>query len=434
MEQTAERLDAVLNECVRTVYPPETRPDDRLFTQPAYQLKLKDMWGVYANYKRARVATMGNILHKWRLLTAFHKASKQFREHAKLAKRDKITRVAGELAEASARGDQRGLWQGAKKLAPWKPRTKMSIRGPEGTILSPEEQLQALLDHSTRKFCHGDPYISEHRMTVDFTVTEQEVERLVSKTPLRKAVPESVAPSAVWKLCAASVSHVIVHALRSSWGAEMPALIPQHWKDSQLVWIAKPNKDSSKPQGYRPIGLSHPLAKSLNKLVRERLKPYLESKLKHLPQFAYTNGRGVLDALLRVHSHLRNARQLSLQGRASIYELHQGRRANPCVGGLSFSLDLEGAFDSVPRPKLAESLRRLDAPEDLIHLAMEFYSDARYHTHIGEHKGHVTTTCGIKQGCTLAPYLFVAHTLAILEDIHVRVGGGLGTNMHDLLR
>ena len=419
MEQTAERLDAVLNECVRTVYPPETRPDDRLFTQPAYQLKLKDMWGVYANYKRARVATMGNILHKWRLLTAFHKASKQFREHAKLAKRDKITRVAGELAEASARGDQRGLWQGAKKLAPWKPRTKMSIRGPEGTILSIEEQLQALLDHSTRKFCHGDPYISEHRMTVDFTVTEQEVERLVSKTPLRKAVPESVAPSAVWKLCA----HVIVHALRSSWGAEMPALIPQHWKDSQLVWIAKPNKDSSKPQGYRVIGLSHPLAKSLNKLVRERLKPYLESKLKHLPQFAYTNGRGVLDALLRVHSHLRNARQLSLQGRASIYELHQGRRANPCVGGLSFSLDLEGAFDSVPRPKLAESLRRLDAPEDLIHLTMEFYSDARYHTHIGGHKGHVTTTCGIKQGCTLAPYLFVAHTLAILEDIHVRVGG-----------
>ena len=213
MEQTAERLDEVLNECVRTVYPP---PDDRLFTQPAYQLKLKDMWGVYADYKRARVATMGNILQKWRLLTAFHKASKQFREHAKLAKRDKITRVAGELAEASARGDQRGLWQGAKKLAPWKPRTKMSIRGPEGTILSPEDQLQALLDHSARKFCHGDPYISEHRMTVDFTVAEQEVERLVSKTPLRRAVPESVAPSAVWKLCAASVSQVIVHALRSS--------------------------------------------------------------------------------------------------------------------------------------------------------------------------------------------------------------------------
>ena len=63
----------------------------------------------------------------------------------------------------------------------------------------------------------------------------------------------------------------------------MPALIPQRWKDSQLVWIAKPNKDPSKPQGYRPIGLSHPLAKSLNKLVRDRLRLYLESKLQHRP-------------------------------------------------------------------------------------------------------------------------------------------------------
>ena len=240
MEQTAERLDVVLNECVRTVYPPQTRPDDHLFTKSAYQMRLKDMWGVYANYKRARVATMGNVLQKWRLLTAFHKASKQFREHAKLAKRDKITRVAGELAEASARGDQRGLWQGAKKLAPWKPRAKMSIRGPEVQFFHLRNNyIQALLDHSTRKFCHGDPYISEHRMTMDFTVAEQEVERLISKTPLRKAVPESVAPSTLWKLCAESVSQVIVHALRSSWGAEMPALIPQHWKDSQLVWIAR---------------------------------------------------------------------------------------------------------------------------------------------------------------------------------------------------
>ena len=87
MEQTAERLDVVLNECVRTVYPPQTRPDDRLFTKSAYQMRLKDMWGVYADYKRARVATMGNVLQKWRLLTVFYKASKQFREHAKLAKR-----------------------------------------------------------------------------------------------------------------------------------------------------------------------------------------------------------------------------------------------------------------------------------------------------------------------------------------------------------
>ena len=40
-------------------------------------------------------------------------------------------------------------------------------------------------------------------MNVDFTVTEQEVERLVSKTPLRKAVPdgECCALSSMETLC-----------------------------------------------------------------------------------------------------------------------------------------------------------------------------------------------------------------------------------------
>ena len=98
---------------------------------------------------------MGNILHKWRLLTTFLKASKQFREHAKLAKREKITRVAGELADASARGDQRGLWQGAKKLAPWKPRAKMSIRGFEGTILYLRNSYRPFLIIARASFAMG---------------------------------------------------------------------------------------------------------------------------------------------------------------------------------------------------------------------------------------------------------------------------------------
>ena len=66
MEQTAERLDAVLNECVRTVYPPQTRPDDRLFTQPAYQLtqryvgsvcQLQTGWGGHHGQYPAKVET-----------------------------------------------------------------------------------------------------------------------------------------------------------------------------------------------------------------------------------------------------------------------------------------------------------------------------------------------------------------------------------------
>ena len=73
------------------------------------------MWGVYANYKRARVATMGNVLQKWRLLTAFHKASKQFREHAKLAK--------GIKSQGSQESLRRPLQEGIKEVSGRVPRS-----------------------------------------------------------------------------------------------------------------------------------------------------------------------------------------------------------------------------------------------------------------------------------------------------------------------
>ena len=89
---------------------------------------------------------------------------------------------------------------------------------------------------------------------------------------------------------------------------------------------------------------------------------------------------------------------------------------------LTFSLDLEGAFDNVPRTALATSLRRLGVSETLVQLLMQFHFEARYHCSVGAHEDYVTTTRGIKQGCTVVPYLFVAHTIAIIDTLAERLG------------
>ena len=51
--------------------------------------------------------------------------------------------------------------------------------------------------------------------------------------------------------------------------------MPQPSKDTHLVWLAKPNKDLDHPSGYRPIGLSHPLAKVINRILKNRLNEYI---------------------------------------------------------------------------------------------------------------------------------------------------------------
>ena len=104
----------------------------------------------------------------------------------------------------------------------------------------------------------------------------------------------------------------------------MPALIPQHWKDSQLVWIAKPNKDPSKSQGYRPIGSPIHLPRASTSSLGRGSGPTWNRSYSTYPSLP-TPTAGRLDALLRVHSHLRNARLLSLQGRAAPQVIEHNR-------------------------------------------------------------------------------------------------------------
>ena len=159
------------------------------------------------------------------------------------------------------------------------------------------------------------------------------------------------------------------------------------------------------------------MGKSVCVLLRSKLRPLLTQALTTRPQFAYAKGRSTLDALLRAHGHLTQTRKVVEQHRTTIYARHSGQEPKSCFGGLCFSLDLKGAFDAVPRQRLAESLFRLQVEPDLVHLIMHMQYQAQYWTRIGADNRPVTPTQGIKQGCNIAPYLFVAYTIMLIDRI-----------------
>ena len=422
LSDLSRSIDDALKAGLLAVYKPTPREDDRISQQPSFIGATKTMWEMYRAYKQAPGDGIHNAIRKHQLWMNFKAQSVLLKQHTKALKKQKLLSSACALQHAAKVGDQKMMWKAAKQLAPWKPKDRANIRGKDGDILKPQDQLKELLEHSITKFCNGDPYHSTHHLARTFGLTEEELQLQLCKVPTGKALPSHLAPAVVWKACAEEVSTILAPAIRRAWGAGSSAPVPQDWQDTFLVWLRKPNKDPHRPQGLRPIGLAHPVAKTLCRILRERIQPILSEALRNRPQFAYTAGRGVLDALLRVHSHFRKARNLSLQGRTSIYDLFEGKKRKECVGGLCFSLDLEGAFDGVPRPALACSLRRLRIDEDLLHLLMGFHTEARYHTEVGECKGYVTSSCGIKQGCTVAPYLFVAHTIAIIDAVAEALG------------
>ena len=101
-------------------------------------------------------------------------------------KKERILQTAQELAQAEVRGDQRKIWECAKKLAPWKPKNRTSLRGRAGEFLAPQQQLVELIAHSKKKFCSGEPYISQHELDENFWIDPVQLEQYLGQLPMRK--------------------------------------------------------------------------------------------------------------------------------------------------------------------------------------------------------------------------------------------------------
>ena len=230
-------------------------------------------------------------------------------------KRAKVKDALLDLEASALRHDQRNVYALAKRLAPWRPRQRVAIRGPDGQILSPGEQVEVLRDHCLQKFSQDSPFSTDHVLDYQVNIGEEEVYAYLAHLPIRKATPPGVAPNAAWRACAKAVASTFTEAVNKEWCMGTSAEVPSDLKDAHMVWLPKPGKDASKPSGLRPIGLTHPLGKTVCAILRDRISPVLQNALSKRPQFAYTQGRSTLDALLRVHGHIRETGDLLRQGR-----------------------------------------------------------------------------------------------------------------------
>ena len=114
---------------------------------------------------------------------------------------------------------------------------------------------------------------------------------------------------------------------------------PSDWNISEICLIPKPNKPLIGPEALRPIALLHPVAKSLASALNKRLLPFLQPAVSAQPQYAYVAGRSAQDSQ-----------------RSTIHLKNQDHQREDLKGGLTLSLDLQKAFDLLPRDKLAAML------------------------------------------------------------------------------
>ena len=108
----------------------------------------------------------------------------------------------------------------------------------------------------------------------------------------------------------------------------------------------------------------------------------------------------------------------------TIHDLKAGKVRASCIGGLQILLDLEQAFDRLPRSRIMKALERAGAASDEAELLLQWHLSAEYHVPEATSNDHFHTTRGVRQGCKAAPLIWLCFSGLIMEALDSRNNAG----------
>ena len=174
--------------------------------------------------------------------------------------------------------------------------------------------------------------------------------------------------------------------------------VPEDWKSSVSIPIYKGKGDPMDCGSYRGVKLLEHAMKVIEKVLEKRIRAQVNIDEM---QFGFMQGRGTTDAIFI-------ARQLQ--------EKYVSKKKD-----LFFAfVDLEKAFDRVPREVTIWALRQVGVEEWLVQTVMAMYEEARtvVRTPCGD-SASFTVNVGVHQGSVLSPLLFVIVMEAVTRDVRI---------------
>ncbi|XP_066964344.1 uncharacterized protein [Macrobrachium rosenbergii] len=151
---------------------------------------------------------------------------------------------------------------------------------------------------------------------------------------------------------------------------------------------------------YRGIKLTEHGLEVLERILDERLREIVKIGKQ---QYGFMRGRGTVDAIFIV----RQQQEKRLEGNQELY----------CA-----FIDLEKAYDRIPREVMLWFLRKRKAQEKLVRLVEMVYqrTNSKVITAVGETE-NFEVSVGLRQGSALSPFLFVLVMDVLSEEIRNEV-------------
>ena len=176
--------------------------------------------------------------------------------------------------------------------------------------------------------------------------------------------------------------------------------VPQSWKEAKMIPIHKKGKDKSIVLSYRPISLTSSCCKTMEMIINNRLRTYLEAK----------NIIAIEQAGFRQHRSTEDQTTYLTQ---AIEDAFQERKST-----LAMFIDLQKAFDKVWKDGLLVKLLRYGIKGNLYKWTKSYLNNRRARVMLdGRYSRKVLLRQGIPQGGVLSPTLFTIFKNDVMEQI-----------------
>lgn len=216
-------------------------------------------------------------------------------------------------------------------------------------------------------------------------VTREEIKEVIFKMPTSKSPGPDGFTSEFFREAWSVIGNDIVVAIQSFF---LKGFLPKGINSTILALIPK-KEEAFGMKDYRPISCCNVLYKAISKILANRLKSLLPQCIT-LNQSAFITERLLMENVLLATEVVK--------------DYHKDNISSRCAMKIAISK----AFDSVQWGFLLNMLQALGIPDQFIHWISLCVTTASFSVQInGELAGYFQSKRGLRQGCSLSPYLFV---------------------------
>jgi hypothetical protein len=168
-------------------------------------------------------------------------------------------------------------------------------------------------------------------------------------------------------------------------------IIPDIFKISRVTPIYK-NGDVTDPNNYRPISTLSPFSKVLEKIVHDQMILFLEKNNILFPyQFGFRKGYSTEQAILEITDNIKTAID---------------KKQLTC----GIFLDFSKAFDTVNHEILLSKLNKYGFRGVPLLWFTDYFTNRKQYVRVGDTESDkLNLLCGVPQGSTLGPLLFLLY-------------------------